>query len=125
MTPYPPYPKWPAELGMKRNNQLLLAERLGWPEGALQACWELEDRHPGWHVSWMGENVTPGWERPAGFWAVNDSVAQHAVEAFRVDVRELEEVLADEPPPHVYGTSSHMRWCDWCLAHPASRPVKL
>jgi hypothetical protein len=93
------YPKWPSELAMKRNNQRLIAERTGWPDGALQACADLEDRHPGWHVSWMNENTTPGWERPAGFYASNPSRG-HAVtknEAFAPTAAELEPLLVEVP----------------------------
>lgn len=124
-----PVPKWPSDLVRKRNNQRLLAKRTGWPDGALQACWGLMDRHPGWHVSWMDENTTPGFEHPAGYWATNDSVPQHAAEAFRTDARELEETIAGQPPPHDYGSRSWLRPCAWCQMHPppaiAARRVRL
>ncbi|MFB4314362.1 hypothetical protein [Actinomadura sp. 21ATH] len=32
------------------RNREILAERLGWPDGALEACRELEQRHPGWSL---------------------------------------------------------------------------
>jgi hypothetical protein len=107
------FPKWPSDLARKRNNQRLIAERTGWPEGALQACADLEDRHPGWHVSWMNENVTPGWERPAGFSASHPG-GSHAVKelkAFAATAEELEPLLI-EVPEHDFSK----RGCDFCRA---------
>jgi hypothetical protein len=103
----------PSDLARKRNNQRLIAERTGWPDGALQACADLEDRHPGWHVSWMAENATPGWERAAGFWASHPRGAHavEAIEAFAPTAAELEPLLV-EVPEHCYS----VRGCDWCLA---------
>jgi hypothetical protein len=108
-----PAPKWPSDLARKRNNRRLIAERTGWPEGALQACADLEDRHPGWHVSWMSENTGPGFERPAGFWASHPT-GGHAVkkiEAFAATAEELVPLLV-EVPEHCYGVHG----CEWCLA---------
>lgn len=107
------YPKWPSEFALRRNNQRLIAESTGWPDGALKACWELMDRHPGWHVSWMGENVTPGWERPAGFWASHPTGGHvvKKIEAFAATAAELEPLLV-EVPEHGWT----VRGCDWCLA---------
>ena len=34
------------------ENMRLLAERLGWPGGALEACLALEAAHPGWRAYW-------------------------------------------------------------------------
>lgn len=56
-------------LPLARRNQVILAERLHWPDGALRACWELENRFPGWHVSWMRDWPVEGFERTAGFYA--------------------------------------------------------
>ena len=36
---------------LERNRELLAA-RLGWPDGALGACRQVEAQHPGWHVWW-------------------------------------------------------------------------
>lgn len=113
MTPYPPYPKWSSDLARKRNNQAIIAAALGWPDGALQACADLEDHHPGWHVSWMGENITPGFERPAGFYATH-SGGSHTVaklKAFGATAAELEPLLV-EVPEHEWSSQG----CDWCRA---------
>lgn len=108
-----PFPKWPSDFARKRNNQRLIAERTGWPDGALEACIDLEDRHPGWNVSWMGENVTPGWERPAGFYASHPTSGHvvEKIEAFAATAAELEPLLV-EVPAHDYS----MHGCTWCLA---------
>ena len=34
------------------RNREILAERAGWPAGTLEACRDLEHRHPGWHCWW-------------------------------------------------------------------------
>jgi hypothetical protein len=107
------YPKWPSEFALRRNNQRLIAERLGRPDGVLQACWELEDRHPGWEVSWLPESATPGFERPAGFYA-SCRTGAHAVgvlKAYAPTAAELEPLL-EEVPKHDYGAGG----CGWCRA---------
>ncbi len=40
---------------LAERNRELIAERLKWPEGALEACRDLEDRSPPWHC-WVGVN---------------------------------------------------------------------
>lgn len=105
---------------MARRNQAILAERLRWPEGALQACRDLEDRYPGWRVDWLGENRRPGFERPGGFLAANEEDVRHKVEAFRTDLAEIEAVLAAGVPAH----APHPQLCMWCLHHP-ERPAKI
>jgi hypothetical protein len=105
---FPPVPQWPSSLS--RRNQKLMSDRCGWPEGALLACWRLQHRHPGWHVSWMPENVTPGFEHPAGFWAVYDHHV-HRTEAFSPSADELESLLVGVPD-HDWS----VRGCAWCIA---------
>lgn len=102
-------PILPADLERKRNNQRILAEAQRWPEGVLQACADLEDRHPGWHVSWMNANTTPGWERPAGFYASYNDHAGHHEKAYAPDAEGMEPLLV-EVPPH----DSSVHGCDWC-----------
>jgi hypothetical protein len=122
MSLYPPYggPKRRPGLALARKNQALFAERFHWPDGALEACRKLEDRFPGWYVSWLPENTIAGFERPAGFWAVHDG-SMHRVEALRPTARELAKVMADGPPEHDYS----LRGCDWCLDHLGAGRVKL
>lgn len=54
-----------------RQNRRLIAERLHWPDGALEACEQLESEHPGFEVAWFGENrsARPEFNKPAGFYA--------------------------------------------------------
>jgi hypothetical protein len=51
------------------RNRRLLAERLHWPQGALEECERLDQAHPGWSVVWRPENTVPGFELAAGFYA--------------------------------------------------------
>lgn len=46
------------------RNRRVLAERLGYPDGALAACIDIENEHPSWIVYW-----TRGGAKPAGFYA--------------------------------------------------------
>jgi hypothetical protein len=61
----------------------------------------------------MGENVTPGFERPPGFYASHPrgGHAVKRVEAYAPTVKELEPLL-EEVPEHSYSK----RGCDWCRA---------
>lgn len=101
---------WPSDLARKRNNQSLIAQALHWPEGALEACADLEDRHPGWQVCWMAENTAAGFERPAGFYAQYEH-PWHKAEVHTATAEELDSLLVDVPE-HDYGVSG----CDWCVA---------
>lgn len=49
----PLHPHGP-ELGQR--NRRILAERLGWPDGAVEACESVDDEHPGWHTTWAAGN---------------------------------------------------------------------
>jgi len=102
--------QYPSDLARRRNNQRLIAERTGWPTGALEACVELEDRHPGWFVHWMPENTAPGFERPAGFDAEFDHV-EHRTRVSGPTVEAIEPLLV-EVPDHDYS----VRGCEWCRA---------
>lgn len=112
MTPYPPHGKYPSDFA--RRNQAVLAERLRWPVGALEACRRLEDEYPGWRVSWLSENNRPGFERPAGFWAELDGM--HHARVFATTPRELARRMG-EVPPHDWSTSG----CAWCTAEVDAR----
>jgi hypothetical protein len=54
---------------MMRANKPVMAARQGWPDGALEMCVRLTDDHPGWDVTWLGENTVQGFERPAVYTA--------------------------------------------------------
>jgi len=46
---------------LMQHNRRVLAERLGWPDGTLEACEELEAEHPAWHVFWGDGAAEPAW----------------------------------------------------------------
>lgn len=49
------------------KNRRVLAERLHWPAGAVEACEQIETEAPGWAVTWAkGGDLT--WTRP-GYYA--------------------------------------------------------
>jgi hypothetical protein len=81
---------------LARRNRQVIAERTGWPDGALQTCERLDAEHPGWFVYWMPANDIRGWERPAGYnGALVSERAWLQVEVFAETVDELEEQFAD------------------------------
>jgi hypothetical protein len=40
------------------RNRRVVAERVGWPDGAVEECERLERQHPGYSVSWRDEDRT-------------------------------------------------------------------
>jgi hypothetical protein len=109
---YPAVPGGPKRtpgLALARKNQKLIAEHTGWPEGALQACWELEGRFPGWHVDWMHENTIKGFERPAGFRALRDG--RHRVTRLDPDAGKLAVLIEQTPDEHCYEMDELCLFC--------------
>lgn len=53
------------------RNRRVIAERTGWPAGALEACEQLAAEFPGRAVDWFPEwrIATPGFDRDEGFYA--------------------------------------------------------
>lgn len=65
---------WPLGPQLGWHNRRVIADRIGWPEGALEACEAIERVNPDWSPWWQAANTIPGWEAPAGFYArPNDS----------------------------------------------------
>jgi hypothetical protein len=54
---------------MARRNLRLIAERTGWPDGAIDACEALNADQPDLVVVWRPANTTKGFEYEAGFYA--------------------------------------------------------
>lgn len=54
---------------MAERNRELIAERGGWPTGALAEVRAVEAERPGWSCAWFPANTTPGFERDPGFYA--------------------------------------------------------
>lgn len=102
-------PKRRPGLSFARQNQKLIAERTGWPEGALQTCWEIEGRHPGWMVDWLHENTIKGFERAAGFRA---SLLEglHQCDVFAAEPAELESLM-EAVPEHDFSVHG----CAYCI----------
>lgn len=114
---YPPIPDGPEpgpDRAFMRRNQELIAKRTRWPEGALAACWKLEDAHPGWHVAWFSENTFKGFERPACYRALY-SGGIHEVEVFAPTPEELEPLM--QVPDHDWS----YKGCAWCIAEAETR----
>jgi hypothetical protein len=64
-----------ARMALARYNRAIIAERVGWPAGALETCERLEFEHPEWMLYWQQANDIKGWERPAGYSASRDDVS--------------------------------------------------
>lgn len=98
-------PKRPPRVSaMVRRNAELIAERTGWPEGALAACVRLERECPGFRVAWFAERKTAAvaFNREAGFYAW----------------------VAGEQPGLMYGNVWHGRQ-EWYGATPDELKAKL
>lgn len=48
---------------LRRHNRRLVAERINWPAGAVEACEKLERMQPRWRVRWQHQfgNQAAGW----------------------------------------------------------------
>jgi hypothetical protein len=84
------------------RNRQIIAERLGWPAGALAACEAIELAHPAWYPNYCQANTIPGFEAPAGFYASRrrDAVRgeRTAYGATPEALREAIEAI-EAPPP--------------------------
>ncbi|GAA1028029.1 hypothetical protein GCM10009557_11570 [Virgisporangium ochraceum] len=68
-------------------NQRVLAERLGWPLGAVEACQSIDEEFPGWYTLYWP--VHRG--KPAGYYAFHDNsnwMEPHLYGATPDDLRE-------------------------------------
>lgn len=82
------------------RNRQVLAERLGWPDGELETCEQLERDHPGWTFSWRPANTRRGFECADGFHAqllgrtAWSGWSWEAVRIFAATAEEMRERLA-------------------------------
>lgn len=90
--------EWPPTDVVAYRNRHILAERLDWPDGAVEACERIERERPGWSVWWLGENTCRGFERPAQFTATRDGYDGTQVDA--ADADQLLAAIDDAPPTH-------------------------
>lgn len=74
------------------RNKRLIAERTGWPDGALAACNRIEQAHPAWRAWWAPENIAAGFECPTGFHAQFDG--RHRSERITLFAPTPEELVA-------------------------------
>lgn len=96
---------WPPDTVMAWNNRRLLADRKPrWPDGALDACEQIDVEHPGWSTMWREANTWSG--NPAGFYAHHERHPGSGIwdgpvyGATPADVRaEIEAWVLPEPPP--------------------------
>jgi hypothetical protein len=72
-----------------RHNRRVMAERIGWPDGALEACDKLEAAYPDWIVGWQRESTITGFARPAGFYASRWSRRYNEPSAYGEDPLDL------------------------------------
>lgn len=87
---------WPAGREMAWRNRRLLAERLGWPFGAVQECEWAEIEQPGWSPSWMQAN---DWaERPAGYYAWRYDADHRDPIQYGATAAELLKAIESAPP---------------------------
>lgn len=87
----------PTPQTLARRNRPLLAERLGWPQGALADCERIDRERPGWTAWYHAENTIRGFERPAEF------VADREEDGVRLSAADADKLLAEidsDPPVH-------------------------
>jgi hypothetical protein len=77
-------------------NRQLIAERIGWPAGAIEACTALEADYPRWLVFWTRGDppARPG----PGFRAIGRTRAAGRVEAFAETAEGLRDALRVADP---------------------------
>jgi hypothetical protein len=46
---------------LAHRNRRIIAERMGWPDGAIEVCEKLDLEFPGWHCNYWAEDV--GWSK--------------------------------------------------------------
>lgn len=91
-------------------NRRILAERLGWPGGAVVVCQLIDHWYPGWHTSWRDAN--PILWRPAGWYAWHDDMhreehvygetpqaLREAIRAHKCPNRGRARTATDQPEP--------------------------
>lgn len=85
---------------LARMNRMIIAERTGWPDGAVEACEKLEDAAPGWSINWSaGGNMT--WDKPGYYaeligWHYTDTTPRYL---YGATVDELAAEIEQHPLP--------------------------
>ena len=84
-----------ARKAMRRHNRPLLAERLGWPAGVVQACDRLDDTFRDWSAGWLPASAWSG--RPAGFTA--EYILRGSVRVWGATAEEVAAAIRADPAP--------------------------
>lgn len=97
----PPIDTLQGREALARSNRRVLAERLGWPAGHLEACEQVDVDRPGWFASWYKANLAPPeFAHPARFsgWRRLGNVRVHAetIEGLLTVIDEAEVRIAEE-----------------------------
>jgi hypothetical protein len=91
-----PPPLHPPGPELARKNRRLIASRLGWPDGAVEACEAIDADNPRWHTSYRHADERR--KQPAGFYALHgDSTAYEPV-PYGATPDELRKAIADHRP---------------------------
>jgi hypothetical protein len=68
-------------LTLPAQNRRIIAERTGWPAGAVEMCERVEAEHPPWDLWWIPETMIAGKRWPQGWTATRtDADLPHADE---------------------------------------------
>lgn len=59
----------PNSAELREHNRRIIAERLGWPAGAAQACQNIEADNPGWSAYWQPADA----RHAEGWYAIHDN----------------------------------------------------
>lgn len=70
-------------------NRRHLAQQLGWPDGALEACEAIEKARPDWYPGWRAANLIKGFEQPAGFYGRRRAAPDREPPAYGADAAAL------------------------------------
>jgi hypothetical protein len=79
-------------------NRRILAERLGWPGGAVVICQLIDHWCPGWHSSYWHANPWTG--RPAGWFAFHDDAAAREEHLYGATPQDLRKAIAAHKCPN-------------------------
>ena len=80
-----------------RHNRRVMAERLGWPDGAVETCDWLQDAYPDWISGWQAEQAIPGFEKPAGYYASRWHRRSNEPAAYGADMLDLAVAIETWP----------------------------
>lgn len=110
------------------RNRRLIAERLNWPAGAVEACEAVESAYPAWNPSYHAADVVAGVERPAGYYAAPVGAVFRYTFVYGADIVALLTAIRSRSsscsvcaavvpvPPGEAAPIHKVAGGDWCLA---------